>query len=280
MPTPDILDARIRSLVTELIESAPQAPVLPQLEWETSPAPAPRPPRRPGPLRVFVSAVVVLGALAGIATLVAVGPRSRPTTTSGHTHHLRLSDQPPAAVTGNEQTIQAVSVPAYFLPGQPSVPDCWVSAGRVLAFSVERSPTLVSWWRVGDAATTFTCPSGQNPALTYAGSGLDDGSGSTLVPATEPLAGSPTSVFVLAPWPVAGKAVYVWSGLPSGVAYVTYSVEGSTPYWEVPLNGVAAFLVPRLFPDVGLHARPPTGVPVLSAYDADGELIGTVNGPE
>ena len=33
MPTDEALDAKIRSLVTELMESAPQAPPLPQLEW-------------------------------------------------------------------------------------------------------------------------------------------------------------------------------------------------------------------------------------------------------
>jgi hypothetical protein len=33
MPTSDALDTRIRSLVAELIESAPQAPLLPELEW-------------------------------------------------------------------------------------------------------------------------------------------------------------------------------------------------------------------------------------------------------
>src|ERR1700691_1004398 len=95
MPT-DILDDRIRSLVTELIESAPPAPVLPQLEWglERRPAPEPAPGpwspprRRPGRLRVLVSTVVILGALAAIATVVAVGPRPAPRTPLAHTHHL------------------------------------------------------------------------------------------------------------------------------------------------------------------------------------------------
>jgi hypothetical protein len=36
MPNPDILDSRIRSMVAELIESAPQAPALPELEWRES----------------------------------------------------------------------------------------------------------------------------------------------------------------------------------------------------------------------------------------------------
>jgi hypothetical protein len=278
MPTADMLDVRIRSLVTELIESAPPAPVLPQLDWETAPASAPhRSPRGPGPVRVVVSAVVVLGALAAIAAVVAVGPRSRPTAVPGRSHHLRLSDQPPAAVTGNEQTIRAVPVPAFFNPGQSSVPDCWVSAGRVLAFSVEGSPTLVSWARVGDAPTTFRCPSGQNPPLTYAGSGLEDGTGTTLVPITEALAGSPTSVFVVAHWPAAATAVDVWNGLPADVAYVTDSLPGSTSYWEEPDGGVAAFLVPQLPDNVGLHAPDATASPVLRAYDTDGTLIGSVD---
>ena len=33
MRTNDALDIKIRTLVTELMESAPQAPALPQLEW-------------------------------------------------------------------------------------------------------------------------------------------------------------------------------------------------------------------------------------------------------
>jgi len=89
MPTPDILDSRIRALVTELIESTPQAPPLPNSNGETSTSrlsgphprhgwPTQRPPRRPGTLRVLLSTVVVLAALAGIVTLVAVGPAPAP----------------------------------------------------------------------------------------------------------------------------------------------------------------------------------------------------------
>jgi len=98
-------------------------------------------------------------------------------------------------------------------------------------------------------------------------------------PATESLAGTPTSVFVIEQWPVSGKTVYVWSGLPSTAAYVP------TPTGIDPLLGGAderssRLLVPQLFPEERITA---SGTPlpsrVLSAYDSTGNLLGSVNAP-
>jgi len=228
---------------------------------------------------VLLSTVVVLAALAGIVTLVAVGPRSRPPAL-GRAHDPRPADQAPVAVSGNEETIQALTVPAFFNQAQSSSANCWVGVGSVQAFHVEGSPTFVSWTMTRDAATS--CPSLQTTAITYEGNGLGNGTGidSTMDPATESLAGTPTSVFVIEQWPVSGKTVYVWSGLPSTAAYVAYSYRGSTLYWEEPMRGVAAFLVPQLFPEgthYGIwHTSP---FPVLSAYDSTGNLLGSVNAP-
>jgi hypothetical protein len=280
MPTPDILDARIRAFVTELIESAPQAPALPQLELGDHQQVAPGPnvpgdgptrrtPHRPDTIRVLISTAVVLAALAGIATLVAVGPRSRQPTAVGPGRHLRPADQPPAAVSGNEQTIQSMPVPAFFTQDQSSPGNCWDSIGAPQALSVGESPTFVSW-TASPAPDTSCSPSPTMAALTYQGNGLRDGTGTdtSIGGATGTVGGASTAVLVVGQWPVSGQALYVWNGLPSGAAYVTYSSQGTSLYWEKPLNGTAAFLVPQQFklPDV---------LPVLTAYDAAGDVLGT-----
>lgn len=84
---PEILDERIRSLITELIESTPQAPVLLELEWTDSEplASVTRVPRRPRPSRVVVGGFAgAVAAILVVALLVPVvterhGRSSKPT---------------------------------------------------------------------------------------------------------------------------------------------------------------------------------------------------------
>ena len=242
MPTPDTLDTRIRALVTELIESTPQAPVLPQLEWVQFPgaveAPGPLPDRwhgrRPGTFRVLLATTVVLAALVAIVAAVTIGPRSRPLTKGPTPGHLNVTDQPPAAVSGTEETVASVGLPTFFTeahpstfstspPSQPSTfANCWNVADPE-ALSVDGSPPLVSWDASGNGGQP--CGSAQSAAITYEGNGLDNGTGvdSDFDPANPDLAGTPTSVFVVTQWPAAGQDVYIWSGLPTTAAYVTDS---------------------------------------------------------
>jgi hypothetical protein len=192
----------------------------------------------------------------------------------GPAHHLRPADQPPAAVSGNEQTIQSMPVPAFFTQDQSSPGNCWNSIGAPQALSVGGSATIVSW-TASPAPDTSCSTLPTMAAVTYQGNGLRTGTGTDTsfggAPGT--VAGASTAVVVVEQWPVSGQTVYVWNGLPSGSAYVTYSSQGTSGtslYWEQPLAGTAAFLVPQPFAQ-GL----PAPLPVMTAYDAAGEVLGT-----
>jgi len=94
MPTPDVLDTRIRSLVAELIESAPQAPVLPELDWtDTEHLPAvtrsPRPRRR---ARFVVAGFA--GAVAAVLLVVGLIP------VVAQTQHHQAAPTAPALADG------------------------------------------------------------------------------------------------------------------------------------------------------------------------------------
>jgi hypothetical protein len=285
MPNPDNLDVRIRTLVTELIESAPQAPALPQLEWGDHRWVIPGPDllggasfgrtaRRLGTIRGLIATACVLATLAGLATLVAVGPRSRQPSAVGRPHHQHPADQPPATVSGNEQTLQSMTVPVFFTQALAADGMCWDVSNGPQALSVDGTPTFVSW----TASPVPDTPCSTSPtmaAVTYQGNGIgDNGTGTDTFfgGATGTVAGASTAVLVVEPWPASGQAIYVWNGLPSGAAYVTYSSQGTDFYWEQPLAGTAAFLG---------WQQPRTGdpPPVLTAYDDAGDVLGTVKAP-
>jgi hypothetical protein len=245
--------------------------------------PGHRPIRRP--VRILVATVAVLAVAAGTGTLIALGPRSRPLTADAARHHARSSDQPPssvppATVTGTPETLTPTALPSFFIQSHLSTSDCWdivTSQG----FTVDGSPPVVAWSGTGRSGTLCaTQPA--TTAITYEGNGLGNGTGidSTLAPAVEPVAGAATSVFTITQWPVAGETVFVWSDLPADAAYVTYTDQGTTLDWEAPVAGTAAFLVPQLFPaEAPFSVWHTTPLPVLSAYDAAGNLLGTAAGP-
>src|ERR1039458_960222 len=98
MPNPDILDSRIRSMVAELIESAPQAPALPELEWRESRRQAHQRRRRPdwqgqrpGPLAVVGRVAAVAVVLLVVAIFPMAGRRSGSEAAAAQLHQIAVT---------------------------------------------------------------------------------------------------------------------------------------------------------------------------------------------
>src|ERR1019366_870987 len=111
MPNPDILDSRIRSMVAELIESAPQAPALPELDWGESRRQAHQRRRlpdwlgqRPRQLALVGVAAVVGVVLLVVATFPIAGGRSGSEAAAAQLHQIavKAASQLPPQLGSNE----------------------------------------------------------------------------------------------------------------------------------------------------------------------------------
>ena len=90
MPTPSVLDLKIRSLVTELIESAPEPPTIQELEWRQSQLRKGRGHQRTRGFVLVGAVVAVVAVVLIVALLPVVG--HRPTSAAAAVRLRRLAD--------------------------------------------------------------------------------------------------------------------------------------------------------------------------------------------
>jgi hypothetical protein len=115
MPTPSVLDLRIRSLVTELIESAPEAPTIQELEWRKSQVPRGRRPQRTRGFVLVGAVMAVVAAVLIVALLPVVG--HRPTSEAAAAQLHRLADNAanqPALQLANDQWLHSKQEVSFF----------------------------------------------------------------------------------------------------------------------------------------------------------------------
>src|SRR5580704_14467002 len=115
MPTPSVLDLRIRSLVTELIESAPEAPTIQELERRESQALRGRRPKRTRSFVLVGSVAAVVAAVLIVALLPVVG--HRPASQAAATELHRLADNAanqPAFQLGSHQWLRTEQDVSFF----------------------------------------------------------------------------------------------------------------------------------------------------------------------
>ena len=115
MPTPSILDLRIRSLVTELIESAPEAPTIQELERRESQPHSGYGPRRTRDIVLLGSVTAVVAAVLIVALLPIVGHRPASQAAAAELH--RLADNAanqPALQLGSNQWVHTEQEVSFF----------------------------------------------------------------------------------------------------------------------------------------------------------------------
>lgn len=226
--------------------------------------------RRPHQGRWWSGALVLAGACA--APVLATTASSASVTGQGRSV--------PSEITGTHEVLHPA--PPGQLGGEVEAPGK-VVAGTEHGFTVDGTPTFV----VADV-TPRSSPSGP-PGATGLTSGStltaplegDSGGGTSFLgrsPKGVVLRGSP--VQILADWPTPGKQLYVWTHLPKGTAFVTYSYKGATLAWQSPVSGTIALLVPRPAAFDGdyatWHSAP---LPLLRAYDTAGHLVTKLDAP-
>lgn len=198
-------------------------------------------------------------------------------------------DVVPPSVTGTEQTLTAASIPDYAdnLFTRPFGRQWALTPGTLRAFSANGSDPFVLFDATPvDGSLLSTLPDGNRE--TVVGMYLQDnrtelggyGIPSSSVPLADVQLGSRPAVFVAPQWPEPALQVYVWTRLPAGAAYVSYTWE-STQFWERPLDGTAVFVMERpavfngpMYSD--WHNAP---LPLLRAFDADGNQLSEVKAP-
>lgn len=269
MITDDELEARLRRTFHE-VALRPDITSKPFVQTERR--------SRRGPL-LLLGAITAVGGLAaallitenhGPSTRIEVGPAGAP-------------PAPPPVVTGVEQVMTPARIPSFFPPAGKVGP--WTAMpGRLHSFTVAGSPPFVVF--DGTANPAGVAPSRPAPVSSVVSYDMTiHTSGGFGVQAEGiPLEASARSarptVFVIPDWPANGLQGYVWSHLPAGTAYVTYSWQ-AVRYWERPVDGVAGFFMarPAVFDGptyADWHSAP---IPVLRAYDQAGVEVGRVFAP-
>jgi hypothetical protein len=198
----------------------------------------------------------------------------------------------PAAITGTQEVLQPATPfdLTKFGVGGP-LNNTNLVAGTAHSFTVDGSPTFEvadvtpgsrSPLTASASTTTGTGEWTEEAALFYVGVGGTSGTGgdATLTPLAPPSAVTGSPVQVLPNWPVPDKQLYVWTHLPTGTTYVTYTYQGDTLAWQGPVSGTIALLVPRPATFDGnyatWHSAP---LPVITAYNTNGQVITQVKAP-
>lgn len=287
----DILETRLR----ETLRAVAEAPITPgRMPTLTDPR-RPRVARRMTTVLVVAAIVIVffvpLPHASLFTRLVTPSKKTTPSTvvpvgsnvTSTNvapTTVTRSTQGLPQSVVGSEQSLDAVAVPTWFR----YTSRCSTVVGQPLAFSVgDSSPIVV--WHGSMSARKPMCPTIPVSApvsanVEYEGNGLAGTGYDGVAGSSGTVAGTATSLFLIAPWPVAGQQVYVWAYLPSDIAYVTYSFEGKDLAWVKPQSGVAAFLVPRPAAFDGPYAVWHTApFPIVTAYNTSGQQLAQERAP-
>jgi hypothetical protein len=235
----------------------------------------------------------VVPAAAGAVVLAGVAAVVVSATTDSGTDRVRTFDSPttspssepparPASVTGLEQRLGAIDVPPaidrILRGGSPMVEPC---PGTVRAFSVDGSEGFVTMDGRSSGAITGS-PSMEFAVGVYEADGAGGfglGIQSIPIPLTEVQAGRP-AVFLLGLGADQGNQGYAWSHLPADAEFVTYTWE-SVHRWVRPIDGVAAFMMrrPAQFNGPTYADWHTAAVPILRAFDADGNQIAEAKAP-
>jgi hypothetical protein len=187
----------------------------------------------------------------------------------------------PSDMPGTQETLLPGKQFDHSLSQFPWLSD--VVKGTAHAFTVAGSPVF----EVADqppagcepAASTET----EAEAIFYVGNGGLSGTVSPQMgcqPIAPPNLVHGSLVEIINSWPKYDQSVFVWPNLPTSVAYVTYSRNGRTSFWETPLDGTVGFLVPwPAVYDASFAQWHDAPIPVLRSYDAEGQLLATVKCP-
>lgn len=251
--------------------------------------------------RFLVTAGLGAAALTGIAAFAA-------TLVNAPSEHLvRTANDPeppvqsapplspvPRTVTGVEQTVATVALPDFartFTPPQRGTEVAnrlyEVTPGTLHAFSANGSEAFVVFDGTPRDAALSAPGAGEHVVGMYnqanPPTNEGDSGGFGILSSSKPLAsvqtGATPAVFLANQWPHPGEQAYTWAHLPAGTAFVTYTWK-DTKLWQRPVEETAMLVMPRL--DFGgpmysdWHTTP---IPVLRAFDPQGNQLAQVNAP-
>lgn len=268
-------DTLIRKAVVEIVEAAPAAPAFEDLAPPAEVAPGSHRDRRP----VFAAAAaVVLVVALGLGVWAASRPDGSGRVRTSSAARPRDAAPPPPAVTGTEQHIVPVQMPAEFTSVLGRRSSMLVEGTTPMAYTVEdTSPFAIAEVNLFRNSPTSTRPYLQlmtNGTLSTGGQGLGiQMSGPTM---DDVRAGTPAT-FAAWDFPVPGQRLDAWSRLPDGTAYVTMDYGTAGRLWERPANGTVAFI--SSIPDEERqHWVPNPARAAFTAYAQDGRVLGTATG--
>jgi hypothetical protein len=199
------------------------------------------------------------------------------------TAHASTSTQPsvPSVIRGTEQTIASTKLPSSLA----------VEMGRDLVAGTHVESLSVNGstpFAVSDVASFKYPPSAQfrwpEPAtcVDYPGTlpigGQGTGTQEQCVSLAQVRSGARHAVMILPTFPKPSGDTTVWSHLPTGTAFVTFTADAIATLWERPTQGTAGFVVdtPARYQGPSFRDAPS---PIVRAYDAHGVLLAEVIAP-
>jgi hypothetical protein len=231
---------------------------------------------------VFTTWLRLRARLAGVLSALVLGSVLLANVASaGNAHLFRPS--------GTHEVMIPVAPPTFMaaFTTRPGIPQEWVvDKGSERTFEIDNSPPFVAADQSGPSLLKPGQPESNayrmhSACVTYQGTGLLNGTG--VDSACNPLksaAQTDVAITIVPDWPTKGSQLYLWSHLPAGVKYVTYSYVGSDRVWVSPIKHVAAVLVPRpaaFDGNYGVWNKAP--FPKLEAFNANGKIIAVEDAP-
>jgi hypothetical protein len=238
---------------------------------------------------------IMLGGLAAATTIIVV---AMVVTLNSNDHPNRqvVTSQPPATVSppsttsgftapvdaGDEQSLSASPPPFDIDNHLARISGQTVIAGTSHSFTVAGSPAFETALVITQQRGVSGRPAGPRVeayGLYWIGVGGLSGTGGDggFLPVN---ATTESPVEIIAGWPQSDQQLYVWPSIPAGTAYVTYTYQNRTLFWERPSAGIVALLVPRPTAFNGNYSTWHTApLPVLSAFDKQGRLLQQVEAP-
>jgi hypothetical protein len=190
----------------------------------------------------------------------------------------RIDSTVPPNIGGTEQSLRVAPPLSERLVGYPVQGPGHYIAGSEHTYRIDRTATFTVERFIGQAELSSEPPGPVGTAF-HVGDGAGGAEQVDHVPAE----------FTDTNWPLGGKQLTVWSGVPATATYVTLCYEHRTLAWQRPLFGTVGFVIPL----ITTYRDTPTGLahmgtnpsfaPILRAYDSGGSLVSQfiiyVNGP-